>query len=191
MTDDDLEQIILPLESGSEWRFELEGDENIALRVSETRGTRRGKRRWHGRQRVQRGQAQTIICTMERPTMGLATVCPLTTRARLLTRSLHPASQRCVHRIGANVHWQVMAPAYATLYFCCCLPQPVLFSSSQILSRRLTHSRCPTNHLQVHSTDPVYLNGEELPPTTWYPIHRYTKGAIYSPTEGKLERELG
>jgi len=28
------EQTILDLEAGSEWRFELEGDENIAVRVS-------------------------------------------------------------------------------------------------------------------------------------------------------------
>jgi len=34
MTDPDLEQIIMPLEAGSEWRFELEPEENIALRVS-------------------------------------------------------------------------------------------------------------------------------------------------------------
>jgi hypothetical protein len=40
--------------------------------------------------------------------------------------------------------------------------------------------------LQVHSTAPVYINGEELPPTTWYPIYRYTKGAVYSPSEAKL-----
>lgn len=32
--DDDFEQIIVPLEAGSEWRFELEADENIAIRVS-------------------------------------------------------------------------------------------------------------------------------------------------------------
>lgn len=33
MTDDG-EQAILHLETGSEWRFELEADENIAVRVS-------------------------------------------------------------------------------------------------------------------------------------------------------------
>ncbi|EJT52107.1 hypothetical protein A1Q2_03301 [Trichosporon asahii var. asahii CBS 8904] len=43
--------------------------------------------------------------------------------------------------------------------------------------------------LRVHSTDPVYINGEELPPTTWYPLYRYNKGAVYSPTEGKIEGE--
>lgn len=34
MTDEAAEQIIMPLEAGSEWRFELEPEENIALRVS-------------------------------------------------------------------------------------------------------------------------------------------------------------
>jgi hypothetical protein len=37
MTDEDLEQIIMPLEAGSEWRFELEPEDNIALRVSTRR----------------------------------------------------------------------------------------------------------------------------------------------------------
>lgn len=35
MAEDDMEQIMLPLEGGSEWRFELEAEENIALRVSQ------------------------------------------------------------------------------------------------------------------------------------------------------------
>lgn len=48
----------------------------------------------------------------------------------------------------------------------------------------------PTNHIltpQVQSPDPVYINGEELPPVTWYPLFRYTKGAIYAPSEARLE----
>ncbi|CAK9782848.1 hypothetical protein CC85DRAFT_120653 [Cutaneotrichosporon oleaginosum] len=41
--------------------------------------------------------------------------------------------------------------------------------------------------VRVHSPDPVYINGEELPPTTWYPLYRYTKGAIYAPTAARIE----
>ncbi|TXT15651.1 hypothetical protein VHUM_00154 [Vanrija humicola] len=41
--------------------------------------------------------------------------------------------------------------------------------------------------VRVHTTDPVYINGEELPPTTWYPIYRNTKAAVYSPSEARLE----
>lgn len=39
----------------------------------------------------------------------------------------------------------------------------------------------------MHTNDPVYINGEELPPTTWYPIYRNTKSAVYSPSEARLE----
>ncbi|BEI81932.1 hypothetical protein CcaverHIS002_0210920 [Cutaneotrichosporon cavernicola] len=41
--------------------------------------------------------------------------------------------------------------------------------------------------VRVHSPDPVYINGEEFPPTTWYPLYRYTKGAIYAPTAARIE----
>lgn len=37
----------------------------------------------------------------------------------------------------------------------------------------------------------MYINGEELPPTTWYPLYRYTKGAIYAPTAARIEGEPG
>lgn len=40
---------------------------------------------------------------------------------------------------------------------------------------------------QVQSNDPVYINGEELPPVTWYPLFKYLKGAIYSPGDARLE----
>ncbi|WWC90798.1 uncharacterized protein L201_005735 [Kwoniella dendrophila CBS 6074] len=41
--------------------------------------------------------------------------------------------------------------------------------------------------LRVLSPDPVFLNSEELPPATWYPIHRYTKGALYAPCQSRVE----
>ncbi|WWD02415.1 hypothetical protein V865_000454 [Kwoniella europaea PYCC6329] len=41
--------------------------------------------------------------------------------------------------------------------------------------------------LRVLSPDPVFINSEELPPATWYPIHRYTKGALYAPTQARVE----
>lgn len=36
MAEGEFEQAFVPLEAGSEWRFELEAEENIALRVSAT-----------------------------------------------------------------------------------------------------------------------------------------------------------
>ncbi|WRT68306.1 uncharacterized protein IL334_005282 [Kwoniella shivajii] len=41
--------------------------------------------------------------------------------------------------------------------------------------------------LRILSPDPVFINSEELPPATWYPIHRYTKGSLYAPTAARLE----
>ncbi|WWC63199.1 uncharacterized protein I303_105799 [Kwoniella dejecticola CBS 10117] len=41
--------------------------------------------------------------------------------------------------------------------------------------------------LRVLSHEPVFINSEELPQASWYPIHRYTKGAIYAPTQARLE----
>ncbi|WWC71655.1 uncharacterized protein I206_105613 [Kwoniella pini CBS 10737] len=41
--------------------------------------------------------------------------------------------------------------------------------------------------IRVLSHEPVFINSEELPLATWYPIHRYTKGAIYSPTQARVE----
>jgi polyribonucleotide 5'-hydroxyl-kinase len=39
----------------------------------------------------------------------------------------------------------------------------------------------------VHSPDPVYINSAELPPTTWYPLYRNLKSAIYAPTPARIE----
>ncbi|ODN92739.1 protein Clp1 [Cryptococcus wingfieldii CBS 7118] len=33
----------------------------------------------------------------------------------------------------------------------------------------------------------VLINSEEINPTTWYPIHRYTKAAIYAPSPARLQ----
>ncbi|OCF37831.1 mRNA cleavage and polyadenylation factor Clp1 [Kwoniella heveanensis BCC8398] len=41
--------------------------------------------------------------------------------------------------------------------------------------------------LRVLSPDPVFINSEELPPASWYPIHRHTKGALYAPTPARVE----
>ncbi|WVR07435.1 hypothetical protein IAU60_004476 [Kwoniella sp. DSM 27419] len=41
--------------------------------------------------------------------------------------------------------------------------------------------------LRVLSPDPVYINSEELPPASWYPIHRHTKGALFSPSTARVE----
>jgi len=41
--------------------------------------------------------------------------------------------------------------------------------------------------LQVQSRDPVYINSEEIPPETWYPLCRNLKSSIYSPSTAQLE----
>ncbi|CAD6578790.1 MAG: Cleavage polyadenylation factor subunit clp1 [Tremellales sp. Tagirdzhanova-0007] len=41
--------------------------------------------------------------------------------------------------------------------------------------------------VRVHSQDRVYINSQEIPPATWYPIHRNTKSAIYAPTPARVE----
>lgn len=65
---------------------------------------------------------------------------------------------------------------------------PSLFSghTSRTKIQICTH-HVLTRILQVQSPDPVYINSEELPPVTWYPLHRYLKASIYSPTSAKLE----
>ena len=51
------------------------------------------------------------------------------------------------------------------------------------------YSRNTTN-VKVQSSEPVYINSEELPPVTWYPLCRNLKAAIYAPTPAKLEGQL-
>ncbi|WVQ81929.1 hypothetical protein IAT38_004056 [Cryptococcus sp. DSM 104549] len=41
--------------------------------------------------------------------------------------------------------------------------------------------------VRVLSSDPVFINSEELGLSTWYPIHRHTKAAIYSPSASRLQ----
>ncbi|KAI9637324.1 Pre-mRNA cleavage complex II protein Clp1-domain-containing protein [Dioszegia hungarica] len=41
--------------------------------------------------------------------------------------------------------------------------------------------------VRVHTADPIYINSSEIPRSTWYPLHRYLKSALYGPSGGRLE----
>ncbi|ORY35433.1 hypothetical protein BCR39DRAFT_509714 [Naematelia encephala] len=40
---------------------------------------------------------------------------------------------------------------------------------------------------RVQSPNPVFINSDELPPVTWYPLLRHLKSSIYAPSYAKLE----
>ncbi|KAK4688997.1 polyribonucleotide 5'-hydroxyl-kinase, partial [Tremellales sp. Uapishka_1] len=42
-------------------------------------------------------------------------------------------------------------------------------------------------HARVQTPEPVYINSEELPPSTWYPLHRHLKGSLYFSTSSQIE----
>ncbi|EAL20505.1 hypothetical protein CNBE4250 [Cryptococcus deneoformans B-3501A] len=41
--------------------------------------------------------------------------------------------------------------------------------------------------LRTLSSDPVFINSQELTPSAWYPIYRHTKSALYAPTSARIQ----
>ena len=41
--------------------------------------------------------------------------------------------------------------------------------------------------MQTLSSDPVFINSQELTPSAWYPIYRHTKSALYAPTSARIQ----
>ncbi|WVN90221.1 mRNA cleavage and polyadenylation factor Clp1 [Cryptococcus depauperatus CBS 7841] len=37
------------------------------------------------------------------------------------------------------------------------------------------------------TSDPLFINSQEIPPSSWYPIHRLTKSSIYAPSPSRIQ----
>lgn len=126
------------LDAESEWRFELESDENIAVRVS---------------------RGDFIL----------------------------PSSSHTTYPVSLSSRRGLVAKQDFTP-----LPYMITFIAFQCeaKSSHLSHST-PTHMTdvttQIQTPDPVYINSEELPPVTWYPLLRHLKSALYAPTPAKIE----
>lgn len=44
--------------------------------------------------------------------------------------------------------------------------------------------------LKVTSDEPIYINYQEIPPNTWYPLYGDLRAAIWSPSPGQIEGRL-
>jgi polyribonucleotide 5'-hydroxyl-kinase len=52
----------------------------------------------------------------------------------------------------------------------------------------LTTSSCVAFcYLKVTSEEPIYINYQEIPPNTWYPLYGDLRAAIWSPSPGQIE----